>query len=114
MHAAYLFSLVPIHKKIPGDSAFCSCIRPTFDLCLAFSQAREKSTKINLLGSQTAWSGGRLPREGVGQKAHSLPPKFVPGKTKFILRMCREFCLDVRTLGLFKKLVQEKCVLIFV
>ena len=41
-------------------------------LVLRVSQAREKSTKINFLGPETAWWGGGLPLEGV------VAEKFMP------------------------------------
>ena len=46
----------------PSSGVFSNFVR--FFLC-AFSQARNKSTKIKFLGPETARWGGGLPREGV-------------------------------------------------
>ena len=60
-------------------------------------QARGKSTKINLLGPETAGWGGGLPREGGGgRKVRARPRKFVflgfQGRES---GMSRTFCRDV-------------------
>ena len=60
-------------------------------------QAREKSTKINFLGPETArWSGGSSTRRGGGRKVRARTRKFVfLGFRREESGMSREFCRDV-------------------
>ena len=96
MHAAHLFSLVPMHNKIPGGYRFAhTFVRPL--LCVQPLLTQKRAQRLTFWARRQPGGVDVFHAKRWGQKVHSLPRKFVPGKTNFILGMCREFCWDVRT-----------------